>query len=292
VIDFLQPADWSEALAMKAAHPEAMPIAGGTDVMVEINLDRHRPAAIIDLTRVPELAEWGTDDGLLRIGAGVTYSRIISELGGRLPGLAMASRTVGSPQIRNRGTVGGNLGTASPAGDAHPSLLSSDALVELASSSGMRRVPAREFFTGPKRSAKREDELIAAFLIEPAGGPQQFSKVGTRNAMVIAVCSFAIAIDVARRRVGTGIGSAGPTPIRATDAESFIEGVLDEGRLWELRAEAPASAVTHFGELVAAASRPIDDVRGTAAYRRHALSVLARRGLTWAWEDYRRMGSA
>jgi CO/xanthine dehydrogenase FAD-binding subunit len=129
-------------------------------------------------------------------------------------------------------------------------------------------------------------------LIEPAGGPQQFSKVGTRNAMVIAVCSFAIAFDVARRRVGTGIGSAAPTPIRATDAETFIEGVLDEGHLWERRAEAPGSAVTHFGELVAAASRPIDDVRGTAAYRRHALSVLARRCLTWAWDDYRRMGSA
>ena len=276
---------------MKAAHPEAMPIAGGTDVMVEINLDRHRPEAIMDLTRVSELAEWGTDGGLLRIGAGVTYARIINELGDRLPGLAMASRTVGSPQIRNRGTVGGNLGTASPAGDAHPSLLASDALVELASSSGTRRVPAREFFTGPKRSAKRQEELIAAFLIEPAGGPQQFSKVGTRNAMVIAVCSFGLAIDSGRKRVGTGIGSAGPTPIRATDAESFIEGVLDEGRLWERRAAVPASAVTRFGELIAAAARPIDDVRGTAAYRRHALAVLARRCLTWAWEDYRRTGS-
>jgi CO/xanthine dehydrogenase FAD-binding subunit len=291
VIDFLQPSTWSEALAMKAAHPEAMPIAGGTDVMVEINLDRHRPEAIMDLTRVSELAEWGTDGGLLRIGAGVTYARIINELGDRLPGLAMASRTVGSPQIRNRGTVGGNLGTASPAGDAHPSLLASDALVELASSSGTRRVPAREFFTGPKRSAKRQEELIAAFLIEPAGGPQQFSKVGTRNAMVIAVCSFGLAIDSGRKRVGTGIGSAGPTPIRATDAESFIEGVLDEGRLWERRAAVPASAVTRFGELIAAAARPIDDVRGTAAYRRHALAVLARRCLTWAWEDYRRTGS-
>ncbi|HVS48797.1 MAG TPA: FAD binding domain-containing protein [Candidatus Dormibacteraeota bacterium] len=289
---FLQPASWSEALAMKAAHPEAMPIAGGTDVMVEINLDLHRPAGIIDLTRVPELTEWGTDDGLLRIGAGVTYGRIINELGDRLPGLAMASRTVGSPQIRNRGTVGGNLGTASPAGDAHPPLLASDALVELASNSGTRRVPAREFFIAPKRSARRDDELIAAFLIEPAAGPQQFSKVGTRNAMVIAVCSFALAIDATRKRVATGIGSAGPTPIRATDAESFIEGVLDEGRLWERPAEVPTSAVTRFGELVAAAARPIDDVRGTAAYRRHALAVLARRCFTWAWVDYRRMGAA
>src|SRR3977135_1002971 len=273
---------------MKAAHPEAMPIAGGTDVMVEINLDRHRPEAIMDLTRVSELAEWGTDGGLLRIGAGVTYARIIKELGDRLPGLAMALRTVGSPQIRNRGTVGGNLGTASPAGDAHPSLLASDALVELASSSGTRRVPAREFFTGPKRSARREEELIAAFLIEPAGGPQQFSKVGTRNAMVIAVCSFGLAIDSARHRVGTGVDSAAPTPVTADEAEAFIEGVLDEGGLGEKRGELDPSALVRFGELVAAASRPIDDVRGTAAYRRHALAVLARRTFAWAWNEYRR----
>jgi CO/xanthine dehydrogenase FAD-binding subunit len=273
---------------MKAANPEAMPIAGGTDVMVEINLDRHRPKAIIDLTRVAELTEWGMDGPYLRVGAGVTYARLINELGDRLPGLAMASRTVGSPQIRNRGTVGGNLGTASPAGDAHPALLASDALVEVASTSGARRIPVSEFFVGPKRSAMREDELIAAFLIEPASGPQQFSKVGTRNAMVIAVCSFGIALDAKRRRVGAGIGSAGPTPIKASQAEDFIQGVLEEVGLWERRAEISDSAAIKFGELVAAAAKPIDDIRGTAAYRRHALSVLARRCLTWAWHDYRR----
>jgi CO/xanthine dehydrogenase FAD-binding subunit len=278
-MELLQPASWSEALAMKAAHPEAMPLAGGTDVMVEINLDRHRPAAILDLTRIRELGEWGTDDGWLRIGAGVTYTQLIDELGERLPGLAIASRTVGSPQIRNRGTVGGNLGTASPAGDAHPPLLASDAQVELASTSATRRVPVREFFTGPKRNAMRTDELIAAFLIEPAPGPQQFSKVGTRNAMVIAVCSFALALDPPRRRVGTGIGSAGPTPLRAVEAEQFIEGELD----WENRRPLTAAAIRRFGELVAAAAEPIDDVRGTAAYRRHALAVLADRCLTWAW---------
>jgi CO/xanthine dehydrogenase FAD-binding subunit len=286
-MDFLQPASWAEALAMKEAHPEAMPLAGGTDVMVEINLDRHRPQAIIDLTRVAELTQWGTDGPYLRIGAGVTYTRLINELGDRLPGISMASRTVGSPQIRNRGTVGGNLGTASPAGDAHPPLLATDALVEVASTSGMRRIPARDFFIGPKRNAMRKDELIAAFLVEPARGPQQFSKVGTRNAMVIAVCSFAVALDAPRRLVGTGIGSAGPTPIRAVEAETFIQGVLDEQGLWEKRGELPASAASRFGELVAAAAKPIDDVRGTAAYRRRALSVLARRCMTWAWDEFR-----
>jgi CO/xanthine dehydrogenase FAD-binding subunit len=291
-MDFLQPSTWREALEMKAARPEALPIAGGTDVMVEINFDRHRPAAIIDLTRVGELDEWGTEDGLLRVGAGVTYMRIIEELGDRLPGLAMASRTVGSPQIRNRGTVGGNLGSASPAGDAHPPLLASGAIVDLHSAGGTRRLPINEFYTGPKRNAMRNDELIAAFLVEPARGPQQFSKVGTRNAMVIAVCSFALALDPERRRVGTGIGSAAPTPVRADDAERFLEGVLDEDRAWDTRAELDLAAVARFGELVAGAARPIDDVRGTAAYRRHALSVLARRSLSWAWTDYRTKASA
>jgi len=269
---------------MKAAHPEAMPIHGGTDVMVELNLDRHRPPAIIDLTLIRELKDWGEDGGLLRVGAGVTYTRLIDELGPRLPGLAMASRTVGSPQIRNRGTVGGNLGSASPAGDAHPPLLASDAIVELASASGARRIPAREFYVGPKKSAARKDELIAAFLIAPARGPQQFSKVGTRNAMVIAVCSFALALHPDQRRVGTGIGSAAPTPLRADSAEGFIAGELD----WEGRRPPSAATLMRFGELVATAAKPIDDVRGTAAYRRHALSVLARRSLSWAWSDYAR----
>jgi len=278
-MEFFQPSTWREALEMKSAHPEAVPIAGGTDVMVELNLDHNRPAAFIDLTRIRDLTEWGMDDGLLRIGAGVTYTRLVDELGDRLPGLAIASRTVGSPQIRNRGTVGGNLGTASPAGDAHPPLLASGAQVEVASTAGARRIPVRQFFTGPKRNAVKKDELISAFLVEPAPGPQQFAKVGTRNAMVIAVCSFALAVDPARRTVGTGIGSAGPTPLRAVEAEAFIQGELG----WENRTTPSDAIVQRFGELVAAAAKPIDDVRGTAAYRRHALAVMARRCLTWAW---------
>jgi CO/xanthine dehydrogenase FAD-binding subunit len=286
-MEFLQPTTWAEALAMKGAHPDALPIAGGTDVMVEINFDRHRPPSFIDLTRIAELAEWGQDGDWLRVGAGVTYTRLIAELGDRLPGLAMASRTVGSPQIRNRGTVGGNLGSASPAGDAHPPLLASGAIVELASTAGTRRLPAHEFFLGPKRNAMRKDELIAAFLVEPAKGAQQFSKVGTRNAMVIAVCSFALAIDSERRKIGTGIGSAAPTPVRALEAELFLAGVLEEKGQWENPAPLDESALVRFGQLVAAAAKPIDDVRGTAAYRRHALAVMARRSFAWAWNEHR-----
>jgi CO/xanthine dehydrogenase FAD-binding subunit len=286
-VEILAPDTWEQALAMKAAQPDAVPIAGGTDLMVALNFDRARPPAILDLTRVPDLRDWGADDGRLRIGAGVTYTRLIDELGDRLPGLAIASRTVGSPQIRNRGTVGGNLGTASPAGDGLPPLYVSDAEVELASATGTRRVPVAEFVTGPKRQAARDDELIAAFHLPAATGPQQFSKIGTRNAMVIAVCSLSLAIWPERRAVCACIGSAGPTPIRAAEAEAFAAGVLEEEGLWESGGALSVAALARFGELVAAAAAPIDDVRGSAAYRRHALAVLARRTLTWAWEEQR-----
>lgn len=292
---FIQPGTWAEALAEMAAPGDVVPVAGGTDVLVELNFDRRRPETLLDLSRIASLAEHGRSDGPgggeVRIGAGVTYTRILAELADDVPGLALASRTVGSPQIRNRGTVGGNLGSASPAGDAHPPLLAAGAEVEVASVGGTRRVPIAEFFSGPRRSVLQADELIAAVYVRRATGPQQFAKVGPRNAMVIAVCSFALALHPDRRALGTGIGSAGPTPLTAPDAESFCAGVLEEHGLWETRGELPVSAAARFGELVGAAARPIDDVRGSAAYRVHALGVLARRTLTWAWSDYQRAGA-
>jgi CO/xanthine dehydrogenase FAD-binding subunit len=287
-IAFLQPSSWPEALEAKAAHPEALPIAGGTDVMVDLNFDRGRPPAILDLGRVRELEGFVRDGDGLRLGARVTYTEAVERLGELAPGLAIASRTVGSPQIRNRGTIGGNLGSASPAGDAHPPLLAAGARVEVASSRGSRTIPVAEFFLGPKRNALAPDELVAAVHLPPAAGPQEFAKIGPRNAMVIAVCSLALDLDPVRRRVGTGIGSAGPTPLVAGAAERFLEGVLDSEGLWESRGPLGEAAVGRFGELVAAAARPIDDVRGSADYRRHALAVLARRTLGWAWDRYRR----
>jgi CO/xanthine dehydrogenase FAD-binding subunit len=277
-MEFLQPTKWREALEARAQRPEALPIWGGTDVMVELNFDRARPPALLDLTRVPELASWDLDGGAVRIGAGVSYTRVIAELGAELPGLAMASRTVGSPQIRNRGTVGGNVGSSSPAGDALPPLYASGALVEVESVRGSRQVPIDEFIVGPKRNVLADDELIAAVRVPRAGGPQQFAKVGTRNAMVIAVCSFAL--ELRDGRVGTCIGSAAPTPLRAREAEAFAAEAID----WESWDDAVAR---RFGELVAEAASPIDDVRGSAAYRRHALGVLAARTLKWAWEERR-----
>jgi CO/xanthine dehydrogenase FAD-binding subunit len=280
-MELLQPDDWSEALELKAANPSALPIWGGTDVMVDINFGRARPEAVLDLTRVRSLAEWEERDGALRIGAGVSYTTAIAELGDRLPGLAAASRTVGSPQIRNRGTIGGNLGSSSPAGDALPPLYASEATVELVSTRGTRSVPINDFITGPKRNVLEPDELIAAVHVKPARGAQQFSKIGTRNAMVIAVCSFALELDPETRKVRTCIGSAAPTPVRATQAETFVVQELD----WDGATALDERIATRFGELVAQAASPIDDVRGSAAYRRHALSVLARRTLTWAWSE-------
>ena len=286
-MEFFRPESWREALEIKAAHPDAVPILGGTDLMVELNFDYRRPGAVLDLTAVPELGEWGEEDGSLRVGAGVSYARIIGELGDKLPGLAMASRTVGSPQIRNRGTVGGNLGTASPAGDGLPPLYVSDAEVELSSVDGTRRVPVTEFVTGPKRNVLGPEELIAAFRVPRAEGPQQYAKIGTRNAMVIAVCSFGLALHPESRRVGACVGSVAPTPVRARYAEGFIEGVLEEGGFWESRRELDEAVLRRFGESVEMAARPISDVRGTAEYRVHAVGVLARRTLKWAWDEYR-----
>jgi CO/xanthine dehydrogenase FAD-binding subunit len=286
----LQPATWPEALEARAGRPDALPVAGGTDILVDLNFHRRSPAAIMDLGRVADLVGVSRDDGWVRFGAATTYHTLIQELAADAPALVQAARTVGSPQIRNRGTVGGNLGTASPAGDAHPPLLAAGAQVEVASRSGTRRIPIGDFFLGPKRSALAPDELIAAIHLPRARGPQQFAKIGSRNAMVIAVCSLSVALHPDRRTVGTGIGSAGPVPLTAPEAESFLAGVLAEEGLWDAPGPLAGPVRARFAELVASAARPIDDVRGSAAYRAHALRVLAGRLLDWVWGDYLEAG--
>ena len=258
-MDVLTPRSFEEALRLKAERPEARPLAGGTDLLVELNFDRSRPPALLNLDEVPELRGWGRENGTLRLGARLTYTEAMRPpLAELLPALAEASRTVGSPQIRNRGTIGGNLGTASPAGDALPPLLIEDAAVELASVRGVRTLPLERFLLGPKRNALEPDELVAAVRLAPSGSRQTFMKVGPRNAMVIAVCSLALAVDRERGEVRAAYGSAGPVPALVT---------------------APLEEREGFPERVAAAAKPIDDVRGSAAYRRHALRVLAARAL-------------
>lgn len=279
-----RPTSLAEALELRSAHPGATPICGGTDLMVELNFDKARPEVVIDLTACPELQHWSRSNGTIHIGAGVTYTRLIAELATELPGLAIASRTVGSPPIRNRGTLGGNLGTASPAGDGVPPLVAVDAEVELASNAGTRSMPVAEFITGVKEHALRDDELISAIQVPIARGPQQFSKIGTRNAMVIAVAAFALTLDLEAHSVGTALGSCSPRPLRAEAAEAFAAAELD----WQRRSPLSRGMADRFGELVAGVAQPIDDVRGSAAYRRHALAVLAGRTLRWTWQDRER----
>ncbi|MFF3544388.1 FAD binding domain-containing protein [Streptomyces platensis] len=286
-MDFLRPASWEEALAAKAEHPTAVPIAGGTDVMVEINFDHRRPEYLLDLNRIGDLSEWEVGEKTVRLGASVPYTQIMENLRAELPGLALASHTVASPQIRNRGGVGGNLGTASPAGDAHPALLASGGAVEVESVRGRRMIPIDDFYVGVKRNAMEPDELIRSVHLPKADGPQQFSKVGTRNAMVIAVCAFGIALHPETRTVRTGIGSAAPTPVRAREAEEFLAAALEEGGFWESGNPVPPSVAKQFAQLAAGACSPIDDVRGSATYRRHAVGIMARRTLGWTWESYR-----
>jgi CO/xanthine dehydrogenase FAD-binding subunit len=277
------PRTLEEALEQRAGHPEAVPIAGGTDLMVALNFDQLRPDAMLDLTRVAELATWHERDDEVFLGAGVTYTRILNELPGSRA-LAEASRSVGSPQIRNRGTVGGNLGTASPAGDALPVLAVHDAQIGLVAAGGRERwLPWNDFLLGVKRSALADDELILGARWRALTGPQSFSKIGTRNAMVISVASLCLALDLETRSVRVALGSVAATVVRAPDAEAFLGAELERSGAWDdAGATLAPDVVDAFAERVAAAASPIDDVRGTAAYRRHAVAVLAGRALGWA----------
>ncbi len=255
-MEVLTPHTLDEALRLKAEQPGARPIQGGTDLMVALNFDRERPETLLNLNEVPELRGFARDNGSLRLGSGLTYAEIEhGELRDVLPALAEASRTVGSPQIRNRGTIGGNLGTSSPAGDAIPPLYVEGAEVECASVRGVRRVPLGEFVTGVKRNVLAPDELITAVWVTPSRAPQTFMKIGPRNAMVIAVVSLAVS---AGDELRASFGSASPRPVLVT---------------------APRDEAKSFAERVAAAASPIDDVRGSERYRRHALRVLTERAL-------------
>lgn len=257
-METLYPTTVAEAVA--GLEEGVTPLAGGTDLMVEVNFGHARPERVMALRRLGELSAW---DGN-RIGAGVTWRRI--ERRGPTA-LAQAARTIGSPQIRNAGTIGGNVATASPAGDGHPFLLAVGAEIELASRSGVRVVPAAEFFTGVKQTVRRPEELVTAVLLpEDLPDHHHFGKIGVRNAMVIAtVCCV-----VTRRSGGettVAFGSVAPTPIRTPQAEEMISAE-----------HAPSeAALDEFARLVSGEVRPITDHRSTEGYRRHASGVLARR---------------
>jgi len=268
--------DLDDAMRALAAAPDAELLAGGTDLMVEINFGRHRPASIVCIDQVDELR--GIErDGRVRVGAGVTYTRLLAE-DTASRAMREASRTVGSPQIRNAGTIGGNIATSSPAGDALPVLAALDATIVVRSLRGERSVPFTQWMTGPKRNVRAADEVVVAAEWEVSGGAQTFMKVGSRNAMVIAVASLALVVDRARTSVRVALGSCGPTILRAHEAEVFAQGIFEELG-WDRRTRPSEAACAAFGAHVASAARPIDDVRGTAAYRRHVLAVMGARAL-------------
>jgi CO/xanthine dehydrogenase FAD-binding subunit len=255
-VDVLVPRSLDEALRLKSEHPDALPVQGGTDVLVALNFDRARPGVLLNLNEVSELKGWSRQDGELRLASGLTYTELMSgRIAELLPALAEASRTVGSPQIRNRGTIGGNLGTSSPAGDALPPLVVEGAEVECASVRGVRRVAVTDFITGVKQNVLEGDELITAVYVMPSKLPQTFMKIGPRNAMVIAVTSLAVS---AGSELRASFGSSSPRPVLV---------------------RASREDASTFAETVANAASPIDDVRGTEAYRRHALRVLTERAL-------------
>lgn len=266
----LAPVGLEEALALLAARPDATVVAGGTDVMAAVNLGRLRPAAVLDLSRVPELKSWERTPGRRVVGAGVTFARIAAELPDATA-LAQAARTVGSPQVRNRATLGGNVATASPAGDGIAALAAYDAAIVLARGVGRRIVPWEEFFLGPKRTALEPGELVLAAEWRPPVGAGAFAKVGPRQAMVIAVASACVQLDEPAHAVRIALGSVGPTVVRAREAER-LAGELD----WDGAGERELREVARRA---AAEARPIDDLRGSAGYRRHAVEVLVARSL-------------
>jgi len=277
------PNSLDEALSALAADPAATVLAGGTDLMVELNSGHRRADNVVAVNRVPELRAWEHDpvSATVRIGAGITYRELErSPLAQWLPALAQAARTVGSPQIRHAATIGGNVGTCSPAGDGLPVLAALDATVELASSSGVRSVPFVDFMVGPKRTVRQPGELIVAVTVPTARGWQGYSKVGVRNAMVIATASAALVVDDHSERVAIALGSVGPTILRCAEAESHAAQAVD----FTAR-RVSAADLQRFAALVSQASRPIDDHRSTAQYRRTAVGVLAARLLRRAFPN-------
>jgi CO/xanthine dehydrogenase FAD-binding subunit len=269
------PTTIDETLGLLADDAEAELLAGGTDFMVEVNFARRRPRSVVALARVDELRGWTRRDGTAVLRAGLTYREMQAPaFAATVPGLAQAARTVGSPQIRNAGTLGGNLATASPAGDTLPVLAALDARIAIRSAAGAREIGFDDLHIGPKQHTLELGEMITEVSVPAAPGRQEFLKVGTRNAMVIAVCNVALVVQPAERRVRCAIGAAGPTVIRARDAEAWVEDRID----WD-DGGADAAMIEEFGRRVGDAARPIDDHRSSAAYRRHAVGVLASRAL-------------
>jgi xanthine dehydrogenase small subunit len=257
------PRSLAEAYALMAADVWR-PIAGGTDVLVQITGEiGEPPARLLDLWRLHELRGIHTQGDALVIGALATNTEIRRSplIIDKLTALAEAAATIGAAQIQNRGTIGGNVANASPAGDTLPVLLAADAELLLGSARGLRSIPATSFWTGYRVTARAEDELLLSIRVPlPAGRRVRFRKVGTRRAQAISKVVIAISHREdggVWRDVRVALGSVAATPIRAAETERVLEGA------------APRETVAdHAAATLARELRPIDDVRSTADYRR------------------------
>ena len=272
----LIPRSVDELVEIFQDHPTAKLLAGGTDYMVEVNLHGRKPETMISLRQVKELTEWSVrpTQSRITIGAGVPYADLeIGEIARLVPALAQAARTVGSPQIRDAGTIGGNLGTCSPAGDSLPVLAALNATIHVIGPDGNRDIEFVNFMVGVKKNSLLPSEFVHSVSLPIVEGWQGYAKVGTRNAMVISTASACLVRDSDEGFVSIALGSVGPTIIRAHDAEAWLMKAtsLRDG------AQLEPSIAQEFGRRVAQESRPIDDHRSTAEYRRHAVGVLAQR---------------
>ena len=254
-VSYLRPKDLAHALRLYAETPECRPLAGGTDVMVMLQARTIRPRALLDLWSLKELKGIRMVDGTLEIGAAESYTHIMQSTLVRqhLPALVEAAQTIGAAQIQNRGTLGGNLANASPAGDTLPVMLAADAVVV----TDRRVIPVSDFFTGYRKTSLQLDEVIVAVRFPLDGRHVLFRKVGTRQAQAISKVVMAVCLKPAR----IGLGSVAEVPIRAQRAEA----ALARGDL--------AGTVA----AIDADIRPIDDVRSTAEYRRQVTRNVLRR---------------
>ncbi|GAB4520354.1 MAG: FAD binding domain-containing protein [Haliangiales bacterium] len=257
----LTPRDLDEALAMMQEHAPLTPLAGCTDVYVELNSGTSAGQRYLNLWGIASLRGIEPDGDGLRIGALTTHTDLIESalIQERLPILAAAAREVGGVQIQNRGTLGGNIANGSPAGDTLPVLAVAEATVVLQSTTGTRRVAFRDFYTGYRTSVRRDDELIVAIEIPATTGAQWFRKVGTRAAQAISKIVMAAVRGAAPR---VAIGSVAATVVRLPRTESCL---------------ASGGSIDDACQVLTSEIQPIDDVRSSAAYRRQVASNLLRR---------------
>jgi len=279
---YLRPKSLNEALqALVEWGERGRPLAGGTDLLVRLRQGATAPAALIDIGALNELRGWTMRGEYVVVGALTTHAQIEgdSRLEHLAPALPAACREIGSAQIRNRGTLGGNLVNASPAGDTLPALYVLEAEIGLLSAGGLRWVPIEQFFTGPGQTVRRPDELLAwaRFRAGTAGERAFFNKIGQRRAVRIAKASAAgrvLLADGVVEQCRIALGAVAPTVIRARAAEEYLRGK-------------PLSPTTirQTADLAAAAVAPITDIRSTQSYRRHVTAVLVARGLSAVASD-------